>query len=67
MERIHRMGMAQDMVDRRRLIRIDDDYRKQQVHKAREFIYEQNYGVSSKAVENVLKPQSLVPTEVSAT
>lgn len=59
--------MVQDMKDRQRLARVDDDSRRYNVGKAREFIYEQNFGVTSKAVENLLKGQSLVPTEVRIT
>lgn len=65
MARIQNMGKAQDMQQRRTLKRTDNDDRKRKVNIARNIIYQKNYAVNSKAVENQLKKESLVPTLVS--
>jgi hypothetical protein len=59
------MGKAQDMKLRKSLIRVDDERRRYKVELARGFIYDKDYLVNSKAVEAVLKQQSLVPNIVS--
>jgi hypothetical protein len=46
--------------------RVDDSDRKNKITMARDFIYMKAYKVKSKAVENVLALQSMVPTAVSA-
>jgi hypothetical protein len=52
------------MTQRKTLARIDDVKRRNRVETARELIYRQNYGISSKAVERLLQEDSLVPTMV---
>ncbi|KAI0362804.1 hypothetical protein OH77DRAFT_89642 [Trametes cingulata] len=59
---ISAVGTARDMTTRVRKARIDDDDRRFKVNLARSFIYEKGKGIGSVAVENLLKPQSLVPT-----
>lgn len=46
-------------------VRVDDQKRRDKIELARTFIYEKGYVVNSKAVENLLKDESLVPTRVS--
>jgi hypothetical protein len=46
------------------LARADDVSRRNRVASAREIIYEKNYAVDSKAVDNLLQVDSLVPTAV---
>jgi hypothetical protein len=58
------MGMHRDMVQRETLARVDDLSRRNRVASAREIIYEKKYAVDSKAVENILQIDSLVPTAV---
>jgi hypothetical protein len=53
------------MQQRESLARVDDEGRKRKVEIARDIIYRQNYAVDSRAVEALLKEQSLVPTFVS--
>jgi len=50
---------------RETLVRVDDEARRWKVKIAREIIYEKNYVVNSKAVDAILKAQSLVLTDVS--
>ncbi len=45
--------------------RVDDKQRQDKIELSRSFIYNKGYNVNSKAVENLLKDQSLVPTRVS--
>jgi hypothetical protein len=56
--------MHRDMTQRETLARVDDLSRRNRVASAREIIYEKKYAVNSRAVENLLKPESLVPTAV---
>jgi hypothetical protein len=58
------MGMHRDMMQRETLARVDDLSRRNRVASAREIIYEKQYAVDSKPVENILKVDSLVPTDV---
>jgi hypothetical protein len=51
------MGKHRDMTQRKTLARVDDLNRRNRV-------YEKNYAVDSKAVENILQVDSLVPTAV---
>jgi hypothetical protein len=62
--RLHSLGMARDRQQRTTLLR-SDEARDQLVVTARSIIYDQNRGVDSIAVENLLKPCSWVPTCVS--
>lgn len=59
------MGMRQDMKERKTLARVDDDDRRRKIELARDIIYKKNYAVDNANVEAILKPQSLVPTDVS--
>jgi hypothetical protein len=59
------MGMALDMKQRNTLARVDNDARRSKVDTARNIIYNKNYAVDTDAVEELLQPQSLVPTVVS--
>ncbi len=45
-------------------VRVDDKHLRRKVNLARKWIYEEGLGVQSAAVENLLKEESLVPTEV---
>jgi len=58
------MGKHRDMTQRETLARVDDLSRRNRVASAREVIYEKNYAVDSKAMEDLLKVDSLVPTAV---
>jgi hypothetical protein len=64
--RFQNLGMTQDMKQRGTLVRIDDESRRSKVDTAREIIYEKNYAVNSRAVDDLLMEQSLVPTLVSS-
>ncbi|KAI9059487.1 hypothetical protein FKP32DRAFT_1657872 [Trametes sanguinea] len=59
---ISAVGTARDMASRTRNARVDSADRRYKVNRAREFIYEQGRGLGSKAVEDLLKAESLVPT-----
>lgn len=59
------MGSLADRERRAILIRKDDKTRQDSVTQARTFINHKGYVVTSKHVETLLKPESLVPTEVS--
>jgi hypothetical protein len=58
------MGKHRDMTQRKTLARVDDLSRRNRVASAREVIYEKNYAVDGKAMEDLLKVDSLVPTAV---
>jgi hypothetical protein len=62
----YRMGMVQDMKQRKTLTCVDDESRRRTVELARDIIYKKNYAVDNDNVEALLQPQSLVPTSVSA-
>jgi hypothetical protein len=61
---VHLVGTKRDRKARTSLARVDDCQHRRIVSTARNFIYQRNYGVDSKAVERLLKPLSLVPTSV---
>lgn len=58
------MGMPRDMAQRTTLARNDNENRQRRVAAARRAIYENNYAVNSKAVNEMLQEDSLVPTTV---
>jgi hypothetical protein len=58
--------MVSDRGQRSRLARADDLSRKAKISGARDLIYRQNSAVNSAPVEQLLRPQSLVPTVVSS-
>ena len=60
---ISKLASKRDMKVRKR-VREDDTTRQDKIKLSRKFIYEQGYVVNSKAVENLLKDESLVPTMV---
>lgn len=60
----HNMGMHHDKEERMACARVDNKIRQKKVADARKLIYEKNYAVDSKQVENLLKEESLVPTDV---
>lgn len=67
----HNFGTSEDRQDRINKARIDDTHRRTKISKARKLIYGKlgakkntNMGVTSAAVERLLKDQSLVPTSV---
>ena len=62
--RTHNMGMHHDKEERMASARVDNKIRQKKVADARKLIYEKNYAVDSKQVENLLKEESLVPTDV---
>ncbi|KAI9058875.1 hypothetical protein FKP32DRAFT_1581209, partial [Trametes sanguinea] len=59
---ISAVGTKRDMDARVRQMRVDDADRQFKVARARSFIYDQHRGIGSKPVEDLLKPESLVPT-----
>lgn len=56
--------MKRDIAQRESLARVDDEEHRDDVTRAREFIYENDYAVNSVAVENLLSEDSYVPTAV---
>ena len=62
--RVPNMGMPRDMAQRMSLARVDDTKRRSRIRAAREAIYAKNHTIDSKAVENLLREDSLVPTAV---
>ncbi|KAL4242656.1 hypothetical protein ABKN59_011437 [Abortiporus biennis] len=60
---IHEIGYIRDANWHVDAAHIDDAWRRDKVETARKFIYDQEQGVTSKAVEDQLQEQSLVPTE----
>lgn len=66
MDQIPGLGTADDMQVRLELARVDSEQRQKAIVNARKIIYQDGYAVTSDRVEQILKPQSLVPTEVSA-
>lgn len=63
-EDIPNLGTDSDAAVRVEQVRRDDADRRQKVVDARKLIYERGYVVNSKKVDDLLKPESLVPTEV---
>jgi hypothetical protein len=62
---VHLVGTKRDRDKRITMARIDDEHLKFKISRARELIYQDNYAVDSAGVERLLKPLSLVPTEVT--
>lgn len=61
------MGTEEDMLNRIDKSRVDDKIRIEKIRKAREKIYRKvkPVAVTGDMVEEILKPESLVPTSVS--
>ncbi|KAG6914911.1 hypothetical protein DXG01_014473 [Tephrocybe rancida] len=55
------MGGIRDMSARLRCARVDDVSCRSRVERARQYIYEEDFGVNSKPVEDLLKDLSFVP------
>jgi hypothetical protein len=58
------LGRIENAASRASNIRVDTDIRQKLVKSARDFIYKDGYAVKYKKVNELLKPTSLVPTEV---
>ena len=64
MTQLHELGYQRDKKRRTDLARRDDTEFRTNVTNARKAIYEEGFGITSTTVETLLKPKSLVPTEV---
>ena len=53
-----------DMLQRTILARRDTEERRERISSARQLIYQDRYVIDTPRVENLLKPESLVPTIV---
>ncbi|KAF8196232.1 hypothetical protein K438DRAFT_1967951 [Mycena galopus ATCC 62051] len=62
-EDIPNLGTPADAAVRVEQVRCDDAARREKVSQARKYIYEDGYVVNSTKVNDLLKPESLVPTE----
>lgn len=60
------MGQRRDMLQRKTLARVDDAGQRSRVETARNIVYEKNYGITWKAVKDLLQEDSLVPTAVGS-
>lgn len=58
------LGTVSDTKLRTEKVRKDTEKRRENTKLARDFIYNKGYVVNSKNVDNLLKPESYVPTEV---
>ncbi|KIK14486.1 hypothetical protein PISMIDRAFT_17259 [Pisolithus microcarpus 441] len=56
------MGTQQDILQQRRLTRLDNSTRQKKVADARHLMYEANYAINTLQVEALLRDESLVPT-----
>ena len=65
MDLMHTIGTKRDKKQRLTLARVDNLSYCAKISSARELIYESNFAVDSLPVQCLLKPESLVPTEVS--
>lgn len=65
MDQIPGLGTSDDIRARLELARVDSELRQTAVINARKIIYKDGYAVTSDCVEEILKPQLLVHTEVS--
>ncbi|KAH7917705.1 hypothetical protein BV22DRAFT_1025919 [Leucogyrophana mollusca] len=62
MARVSDIGKERDMLQRTLLARTDNEEYRRKITSARKFIYEKNYAVNYAKVEELLKPESLLPT-----
>ncbi len=62
---IHLLGTQDDRDQRKTLIRVDDSSHRKTISSARKHIYQKQRPVDSVLVQRLLKPQSLVPTNVA--
>jgi hypothetical protein len=58
---IRRVGTDKDRQQRSKLLRVDDSRVHKLIQEARDLIYHEGYAVNSAKVEELLKPESLVP------
>ena len=65
LNRVQNLGMRRDKAQRASLARVDGLERRNRIKAAREIIYAKNYKTDSKAVEDLLRRDSLVPTAAS--
>ena len=63
-EKTDQLGTKDDQCQRKNLARKDNLSYRTNISSAREMIYQKNYSVTSKPVDDVLKDESLVPIEV---
>ena len=61
---VHLVGTKGDKSKLKKLARVDNLQYRVKISNARDIIYQQLRGVNSTFVEDILKPESLVPTEV---
>ncbi|KLO05634.1 hypothetical protein SCHPADRAFT_839152 [Schizopora paradoxa] len=61
--RASEVGMKRNADAIVKFARVDDQHHREKVSLARDFVYLQGYGMKSKAVEDLLGSQSLVPTK----
>lgn len=61
------MGTKKDMRKRQNVhnVRVDSSWFQQKIEMVRSWIFEKGYSITSKAVDTIMKPESLVPTRVS--
>lgn len=64
-EKIPSLGDADDRACRIQTARVDDALHREVIQDARQFIHQDGYVVNSDKVEELLQPESLVPTVVS--
>lgn len=65
MARVHALGTKLDAQRRKNLLRHDDEDRRRKVSRSRTLIFKDGRNVTSEAVEDLLKDESLTPTKVS--
>ena len=65
MSHVHYLGMSRDMKEWDVLARVDNHVRQNKIQGAHSHIYGSALSVTSTAMENLLKDQSLVPASVS--
>ena len=63
---IRKLGMRSDKNTHEKHARIDDNERRRKVKNGRDMIFKQAYAPGNDYTEKFLKPESLVPVEVSA-
>lgn len=63
-DKIHKLGLPEDTTFRTDYQRQDDRSRHQKIQQARDHLHRHGKTVTSKVVEDLLKPESLVPTQV---
>ena len=63
---IPRLGMAVDKNTRKQLIQVDSKALQNKVNHARQLMFKDGINISSVFIDRLLKPQSLVPTQVSS-